>query len=74
MLNTDSGRMIHKGNANTLIVAGTMNPSQDLLWTIPYDGMFNGGNGVCIEIRWFMNHWYGGNWYKVKIINTVKAG
>ena len=65
MLNTDSGRMIHKGNANTVIVAGTMNPSQDLLWTVPYDGNFNGGNGCLMVIRWQMNHWDNGSWYKI---------
>ena len=65
MLNTDSGRMIHKGDANTLIVAGSMNPSQDLLWTVPYDGYANGGNGVVMVIRWQMNHWNTGSWYKI---------
>ncbi len=65
MLNSDSGRMIHKGNANTLIVAGTMNPQQDLLWTVPYDGNFNGGNGCLMVIRWQMNHWDNGSYYKI---------
>ena len=65
MLNSDSGRMAYKNNAQTLIVAGTMNPSQDLLWTIPYDGFYNGGNGVVMVIRWQMNHWDNGNWYKI---------
>ena len=65
MLNTDSGQMIHKGTANTVIVAGTMNPSQDLLWTVPYNGNYNGGNGVLMVIRWQMNHWDNGNWYKI---------
>ncbi len=65
MLNSDSGRMVHKGNAHTLILAGTMNPSQDLLWTVPYDGNFNGGNGVLMVIRWQMNHWDNGSWYKI---------
>ena len=65
MLNSESGRLIYKGGANSVIVAGQMNPSQDLLWTVPYDGNFNGGNGCLMVIRWQMNHWDNGNWYKI---------
>ncbi len=64
-LNIDSGNIVYKGGASSVIVAGQMNPSQDLLWTVPYDGNFNGGNGCLMVIRWQMNHWDNGNWYKI---------
>ena len=64
-LNIDSGNIVYKGGASSVIVAGQMNPSQDTLFTVPYDGMYNGGNGCLMVIRWQMNHWDNGNWYKI---------
>tara|TARA_A100000172_G_scaffold31240_1_gene18602 strand:- start:259 stop:711 length:453 start_codon:yes stop_codon:yes gene_type:complete len=59
------GKILGKGGGTQLLVAGTMNPSQDLLWTVPYNGGFNGGNGCLMIIRWHMNHWDNGSWYKI---------
>tara|TARA_R100000353_G_scaffold2089_1_gene3108 strand:- start:249 stop:701 length:453 start_codon:yes stop_codon:yes gene_type:complete len=59
------GKIIGKNTCSRLLIAGTMNPSLDLLWTIPYNGMYNGGNGCVMHIRWMMNHWNSGNWYKI---------
>tara|TARA_Y100000361_G_scaffold39467_1_gene33749 strand:+ start:36 stop:488 length:453 start_codon:yes stop_codon:yes gene_type:complete len=64
-INIDSGKTIFKGEGTRLLLAGNMNPSQDLLWTIPYNGHHNGGNGVVIQIRWVMNHWEQGSYYKI---------
>jgi len=59
------GHLLGKGGGTHLHVAGTMNPSLDLLWTIPYNGNHNGGNGVVFTIRWIMNHWNTGSYYKM---------
>ena len=64
-INIDSGLIIRKGGANSVVVAGTMNPSQDLLWTIPFNGHHNGGNGYVFSIRWLMNHWNQASYYKI---------
>ena len=59
------GQILGKGGGTRLLVCGTMNPQQDLLWTIPYNGHHNGGNGVVFIIRWMMNHWEQGSYYKI---------
>ena len=59
------GQILGKGGGTRLLVTGSMNPSQDLLWTIPYNGNANGGNGVLFIIRWMCNHWNTGSWYKI---------
>ena len=64
-VNIAEGQILGKGGGTRLLVTGTMNPSQDLLWTIPYNGYANGGNGVLFIIRWQMNHWNSGSWYKI---------
>ena len=64
-INIDSGLIIRKGGANSVVVAGTMNPSQDLLWTIPFNGHHNGGNGYVFSIRWLMNHWNQASYIKI---------
>tara|TARA_B100000575_G_scaffold291914_1_gene298936 strand:- start:282 stop:734 length:453 start_codon:yes stop_codon:yes gene_type:complete len=63
-INIDSGLITRKGGANSVVVAGNMNPSQDLLWTIPFNGNHTGGNGYVLHIRWLMNHWNTANYYK----------
>jgi len=64
-VNISEGKIVGKGTCSRLLIAGTMNPSQDLLWTIPYDGYYNGGNGIIMRIHWQMNHWNSGSWYKI---------
>ena len=59
------GQILGKGGGTRLLVCGTMNPQVDLLWTIPYNGNHNGGNGVVFIIRWIMNHWEQGAYYKI---------
>lgn len=59
------GKIIGKNTCSRLLIAGTMNPSQDLLWTVPYNGNYNGGNGVVMVIRWQMNHWNTGSYFKI---------
>ena len=59
------GQILGKGGGTRLLVCGTMNPQVDLLWTIPYNGNHNGGNGVVFTIRWVMNHWEQGSYYKI---------
>ena len=64
-IDISGGHFIGKGGGTMLYVTGTMNPSQDLLWTIPYNGNHNGGNGVVFTIRWIMNHWNTSSYYKL---------
>ena len=59
------GQILGKGGGTRLLVCGTMNPQVDLLWTIPYNGNHNGGNGVVFIVRWIMNHWEQGSYYKI---------
>ena len=64
-INIESGKTVFKGGGTRLLLSGNMNPQNDLLWTIPYDGQHNGGNGVIFQIRWMMNHWEQGSYYKI---------
>tara|TARA_A100001388_G_scaffold10031_1_gene7073 strand:- start:292 stop:744 length:453 start_codon:yes stop_codon:yes gene_type:complete len=64
-VNIAEGQILGKGGGTRLLVTGSMNPQNDLLWTIPYNGNANGGNGVLFIIRWQMNHWNTGSWYKI---------
>tara|TARA_R100000742_G_C4227942_1_gene50145 strand:+ start:56 stop:508 length:453 start_codon:yes stop_codon:yes gene_type:complete len=64
-INIESGKTIFKGGGTRLLLSGNINPQSDLLWTIPYDGWHNGGNGVVFQIRWMMNHWNSGSYYKI---------
>tara|TARA_R100000353_G_scaffold6888_1_gene8842 strand:- start:210 stop:659 length:450 start_codon:yes stop_codon:yes gene_type:complete len=63
-VNINSGQIVFN-RGTRLLLSGHMNPSLDLLWTIPYDGFDNGGNGVIFQIRWMMNHWHQGSYYKI---------
>ena len=64
-IDVSGGHILGYGGGTHLHIAGTMNPSQDLLWTIPYNGNHNGGNGIVFTIRWIMNHWNSASWYKL---------
>ena len=64
-IDVSGGQILGYGGGTHLHIAGTMNPSQDLLWTIPYNGNHNGGNGIVFTIRWIMNHWNSASWYKI---------
>ena len=64
-IDVSGGQFLGYGGGTRLLVCGTMNPQVDLLWTIPYNGNHNGGNGVVFIIRWIMNHWEQGSYYKI---------
>ena len=64
-VNIAEGQILGKGGGTRLLITGSMNPSQDLTWTIPYNGNANGGNGVIFKILWQMNPWHSGSWYKI---------
>jgi len=49
-----------------LIIGGTMDPSADRTWSIPFNSAFHSGsNGYVFTVEMIMNHWNTGNYYKI---------
>jgi len=67
---TENGILLPKGcirglGGNKVIIGGTIDPSQDRTWNFSFNGNANGtNNGVVFNVKFYMNHWNTGGYYK----------
>ena len=75
---TENGILLPKGcirgiGGSKVILGGTINPSNDTTWNFSFSTNDNGyNNGFIFNIKFYMNHWNGGSYYKY--IESISGG
>jgi len=75
---TENGILLPKGcirgvGGSKVILGGTINPSQDKTWNFSFGTNDNGYNqGFVFNVKFYMNHWNSGNYYKY--IESITGG